>query len=90
MLAHHILENIVSICMNFVFRSVYAHGGIMSIAFVLLFPLSALTIRLFHFKGIVWVHAGLQLFAFAVALSGFGLGLANAIWQERVSLLLLD
>lgn len=86
-LPHDVLTNIVPLTMNFVLRSVYAHGVLMSLAFVVMFPLGALSIRLFNFKGIIWLHAGLQMLAFAVALSAFGLGVANAAWQQRVRLI---
>lgn len=57
-----------------------AHGTIMCLAFALCFPAGSILIRLGHFKGVVYVHAGVQLFAYMMALGGMGMGvwLANA------------
>ncbi|KAI9755621.1 MAG: hypothetical protein M4579_004194 [Chaenotheca gracillima] len=60
-------------------RVVIAHGTIMGLAFVIFFPLGALTIRVLRMKGLVWVHAGSQIFAYTVALAGFGLGVWIAV-----------
>lgn len=52
-----------------------AHGIIMSLAFLIFFPLGALTIRLSHFRGrSIWIHGPLQISAYIVALAGFGMG----------------
>ena len=61
-------------------RATIAHGTIMCLAFVIFFPSGSLLIRLGHFKGVVYVHAGIQMFAYAMALAGLGLGVyvANA------------
>ncbi|KAM0802059.1 hypothetical protein BDR22DRAFT_844817 [Usnea florida] len=61
-------------------RATIAHGTIMCLAFVIFFPSGSLLIRLGHFKGVVYVHAGIQMFAYAMALTGLGLGVyvANA------------
>ena len=48
------------------------HGVIMSIAFVAFFPAGALLVRLFSLS--IWYHAGIQLFAYALAITGLGLG----------------
>lgn len=57
-----------------------AHGTIMCLAFVIFFPTGSLLIRLGHFKGVVYVHAGIQMFAYMMSLAGMGMGvyLANA------------
>ncbi len=55
-------------------RATIAHGTIMCLAFVIFFPLGSFVIRLGHFKGVVYVHAGIQMFAYAMALAGMGLG----------------
>ena len=52
----------------------------MGIAFALLFPSGALMIRLLSFTGLVWVHAAVQMLAYALALAGMGLGIYIAIW----------
>ena len=56
-----------------------AHGTIMGLAFVLFYPIGAMTIRLLSFPGVVWVHAGMQAFAYLFALTGLGLGIYIAI-----------
>ena len=72
-------------------RVVEAHGITMSLAFVVLFPLGALTIRFMSMRGIVWIHASAQLFAYAVALAGFGMGVWIAYTTDQVlSLFALD
>jgi hypothetical protein len=40
-----------------------------------LFPAGAVVMRLGSFKGLVWIHAGIQLFAWMVFVTAFGLGL---------------
>ena len=53
----------------------------MCLAFVIFFPLGAFVIRLGgRSKGVVYVHAGIQMFAYVMALTGLGLGVyvANA------------
>ena len=61
-------------------RATIAHGTIMCLAFVIFFPSGSLLIRLGHFKGVVYLHAGIQMFAYMMALAGLGLGVyvANA------------
>lgn len=51
-----------------------AHGTIMCLAFVIFFPAGSFLIRLGHFKGVVYVHAGIQIFAYLMALAGMGMG----------------
>ena len=58
---------------------VEVHGVLMALAFVAFFPLGALTIRIFKFNGRIWLHASAQLFAYATAIAGFGIG----IWLAR-------
>ena len=53
----------------------------MAAAFVLFMPLGVFLIRLTSFKGLIWVHAGIQMFAYAAALAAFGLG----AWMATVS-----
>jgi hypothetical protein len=51
-----------------------AHAILASLAFVLLFPSGAIFIRLASFPGVVWLHAGFQIFAYIVYIAAFGLG----------------
>ena len=60
-----------------------AHGAIMSLAFVIVYPLGAIIIRLLSFSGLVWVHAATQIFAYMLALTGLGLGVYIALKPER-------
>jgi hypothetical protein len=53
-----------------------AHGVLMVVAFVLLFPISALILHLSSSSNIVRIHGGLQLFALVVAIVGLGLGVS--------------
>lgn len=54
-----------------------AHAVLMTVAFVLLFPLSALALHILP-STVVRIHAILQLFTLAVTVAGFGLGVAMA------------
>lgn len=51
-----------------------AHGAIMALVFVILYPLGAIIIRVLSFRSLVWVHAGMQLVSYLLALAGLGLG----------------
>ncbi|KAL9027492.1 MAG: hypothetical protein Q9196_003994 [Gyalolechia fulgens] len=53
----------------------------MGAAFVLFIPLGVFLVRLTSFKGLVWWHAGIQIFASLTALAAFGLG----AWMASVS-----
>ncbi|CAF9930393.1 MAG: hypothetical protein HETSPECPRED_007622 [Heterodermia speciosa] len=53
----------------------------MGAAFVLFMPLGVFLIRLTSFKGVIWVHAGIQIFAYLAALAAFGLG----AWMATVT-----
>ena len=60
-----------------------AHGTIMGLAFVIVYPLGAILIRLLSFSGLIWVHAATQTFAYLLASAGFGLGVYIALKPER-------
>ena len=60
-----------------------AHGTIMGLAFVIVYPLGAILIRLLSFSGLIWVHAVTQGFAYILALTGLGLGVYIALKPER-------
>lgn len=51
-----------------------AHGILASLAFVILFPVGGMLVRLANFSGFVRVHICIQLLAYAVFLAAFGLG----------------
>ncbi|KAF4213538.1 hypothetical protein CNMCM8980_007796 [Aspergillus fumigatiaffinis] len=52
-----------------------AHGILMSVAFILIFPLGATVLRLVKSKHAVWIHAGIQLTGWALMLGGLATGL---------------
>ena len=60
-------------------RATTAHGAIMGLTFVIVFPLGAVIIRLCSIKALVWVHAMVQIFGYILALAGLGLGIFIAI-----------
>ena len=66
--------------LNKVNRMTIAHGVLMCLAFVVFMPAGAIVIRLGHFRGVVNVHAGIQMFAYLMALAGMGVG----IWVAHV------
>lgn len=55
------------------------HAFLASIAWLIIFPLGGILIRLFNFSGVVWVHAGLQALGWLVFIAAVGLGIYNAI-----------
>ncbi|KAJ5113153.1 hypothetical protein N7456_001687 [Penicillium angulare] len=55
-----------------------AHGALMIVAFVVMFPFSALILHLYSSSNIVTIHGGLQLLALVVSIAGLGLGVSMA------------
>ena len=53
---------------------ILAHGVIACIAFVALFPIGGILIRVASFSGLLWVHAALQSVAFLFYIVAFGMG----------------
>jgi hypothetical protein len=45
-----------------------AHGFLGAAAFILLFPSGSILLRILHFPNIIWVHVGIQIFGYIVAL----------------------
>lgn len=60
-------------------RARIAHGTIMGLAFALFFPIGGIIIRVLSFRGLIWVHAGLQILTYTLALVGMGLGVYIAL-----------
>ena len=54
---------------------VAVHGGLASVAFIFLFPIGGILIRLAKFHGLIWVHAVLQMVAYALYFVAFGMGM---------------
>lgn len=72
-------------------RARIAHGTIMGLAFVLFFPIGGIIIRVLSFRGLIWVHAGLQLLTYTLALAGMGLGVYIALKpDDQVRLILAN
>ncbi|GAB7337801.1 hypothetical protein MBLNU457_4211t1 [Dothideomycetes sp. NU457] len=61
-----------------------AHGVLMGLAFAVIFPSGAIIMRLFHFKGLIWVHAATQSLAYILALAGLGLGVWIAVNSQQL------
>jgi hypothetical protein len=55
-------------------KMIVAHGILASLAFVILFPVGAIAIRLGSFRGAWLIHGLFQLFAYIVYTAAFGLG----------------
>jgi len=51
------------------------HGVMACLAFAFMFPVGAIAIRLLSFPGSIWLHAGLQIFAYILFIVAFGLGI---------------
>lgn len=51
-----------------------AHGVTGSLAFVIIWPLGAILIRLLSFKGSVWIHAATQALGLLLFIVNFGTG----------------
>ena len=64
-------------------KAMIAHGVVMGLAFAFVFPLGSILIRIFSFPGLLWVHAGTQLFAYLLSIVGLGLGIYIALKPER-------
>lgn len=61
-----------------------AHGVMGATAFVLLFPSGSIVMRIFNFKGIMWLHVGLQVVGYLVALALMETGVWIAINNGQV------
>lgn len=63
---------------------VMAHGILTPIAFVVMFPLGAISIRLLSFNGIVWFHAGWMVFTYIMVLASMGMGVWIAVTTQQL------
>lgn len=63
-----------------------AHGIMGAVAFLLLFPSGSVIMRVFNFKYVLWVHVGLQLMGYLVALALMETGVWIAVNKDEVSL----
>jgi hypothetical protein len=68
-------------------KLIIAHGVLAALAFVLLFPVGSILIRLGSFRGVWIVHGLFQLFAYLVYITAFGIG----VWMiNNIPVNLLD
>ncbi|KAK5133931.1 hypothetical protein LTR08_007160 [Meristemomyces frigidus] len=56
-------------------RLAQAHGALASLAFVAIYPIGAILVRLASFRALAWVHGGVQVFGYAVFVAAAGLGI---------------
>ncbi|TVY24032.1 hypothetical protein LHYA1_G008450, partial [Lachnellula hyalina] len=61
-----------------------AHGAIMGLVVVILFPAGAILMRTIRHP---WIHAGVQIFSLALLITGLALGVKLAQYTDQVSLL---
>ncbi|KAK4904464.1 hypothetical protein LTR49_026095 [Elasticomyces elasticus] len=62
-----------------------AHAVCAAVAFVGLFPIGAILIRVASFDGLVWVHVGIQAFALLLFIAAVGLGLSMAVSGNQLN-----
>jgi len=61
-----------------------AHAVLAPVAFVLLFPIGAMIIRLLSFKGVVWLHAGWMVTTYIIVLGAMGMGVWIAVVTQQL------
>ena len=59
-------------------RMAQAHGALAAIAFVAIFPMGAILVRMASFRGLAWFHGGWQVFGYVVFIVAAGLGISMA------------
>ncbi|KAI6716341.1 hypothetical protein B2J93_6475 [Marssonina coronariae] len=62
-----------------------AHAILGPIAFVIFYPLGAVGIRLFSFRGLIFLHAGWMVFTYTLVLGSMGLGVWTAVKSQQLS-----
>lgn len=65
-----------------------AHGIIMGLTFVILFPLGGLIMRILGFGGVVWFHAAWQILSLLLFTAAFGIGVHMAEELDYVRIFL--
>ena len=71
-------------------HSVIAHGTTMGFAFAFLLPIGAILIRTASSRNMVWLHVGIQLLAYTLALAGLGLGVYIAVKPDPLVRIVLQ
>lgn len=61
------------------------HGILGPVAFVIFYPLGAITIRILRFPHIVWFHAGWMVFTYLIVLASMGMGVWLAVASDQLS-----
>jgi len=60
-----------------------AHGIMGAMAFVFLFPSGSIIMRVFNFKYVMWVHVGLQIMSYLIALTVLETGVWIAVYNDE-------
>jgi hypothetical protein len=61
-----------------------AHGVMGAATFLLLFPSGSIVMRVFNFKGLIWLHVGIQVVSYLVALALMETGVWIAVNNGQV------
>jgi hypothetical protein len=64
-----------------------AHRIMGAVAFVFLFPSGSIIMRVFNFKYVMWVHVGLQIMSYLIALTVMETGVWIAVYNDEVRLI---
>ncbi|PSN74258.1 CBD9-like protein [Corynespora cassiicola Philippines] len=59
-------------------RLITAHAVLACIAWAGFFPLGGVMMRLCHFRNLIWVHAGVQVFGYCIYIAAVGIGIKLA------------
>lgn len=63
-----------------------AHGSLMGLAFVVIFPIGAVLVRAVRTKNAIWIHATCQLVGWILMIGGLVCGIKMGKILDRVSL----
>lgn len=66
-------------------RMAQAHGALASLAFIGIFPIGAILVRLASFRHLAWTHGGLQVFGYAIVIAAAGVGIFMARGGDYLS-----
>ncbi|KAJ5608803.1 hypothetical protein N7528_009370 [Penicillium herquei] len=70
--------SMMSINLDEIHREKIAHGVLMIVAYVIIFPLAGIFLRVSRLRHTVAIHGGLQIFALGLSIAGLGLGISMA------------
>ena len=60
-----------------------AHAVLAGLAWVIFFPLGGIIIRIFHSRHLIWIHAAVQVFSYAMFIAAVGTGIWLAQQWEK-------